>query len=83
MNTSKALVPNKWYFFFIKIHTAGCHSYEWELVKGLVASQPTLDRNRIQPESDKGIGTGLVRATQSLQKYIEVHSAAHVYVSAI
>ena len=49
----------------------------------MVASQPTQDRNRIQPDSDKGIGTGLVRATQSLQKYIEVHSVAHVDVSAI
>ena len=49
----------------------------------MVASQPTQDRNIIQPDSDKGIGTGLVGATQSLQKYIEVHSAAHVDVRAI
>ena len=53
------------------------------LGKELVASQRTQDRNKIQPDSDKGIGTGLVTATQSLQKYREVHSVAHVDVNAI
>ena len=53
------------------------------LGKELVASQRTQDRNKIQPDSDKGIGTGLVTVTQSLQKYREVHSEAHVDVNAI
>ena len=36
------------------------------LGKELVASQRTQDRNKIQPDSDKGIGTGLVTVSHSV-----------------
>ena len=69
----------------IQSHSSECHTLVMNgaLGKELVASQRTQDRNKIQPDSDKGIGTGLVTATQSLQKYREVHSEAHVDVNAI
>ena len=69
----------------IQSHSSECHTLVMNgaLGKELVASQRTQDRNKIQPDSDKGIGTGLVTVTQSLQKYREVHSEAHVDVNAI